>query len=79
MSRIKAMEERAGERFGRKRRSRRRHRVWKGENTIRQIYISAEWLEWVSNQVVWICILDMPYIKNFSTSCASVTLSIKEN
>lgn len=73
------MAESAGERFGRNRKSTRRHRVWKGENTVRQIYISVEWLESVSNQSVWVCILDMPYIENFSTSCALVSLSVKGN
>lgn len=49
------MEESIGERFGRERRRRRRHRVWERENTTSQIYISVEWLEeglW--SQAVWV-------------------------
>ena len=50
-----AVEESTGDRFGRERWSRSRHRVWERENTTNQVYICTEWLEvglW--SQAVWV-------------------------
>lgn len=53
--RMRSMEDSAGDGFGRKKRSRKKHSVWERENTSGWIYISVEWLEvrlW--SQAVWV-------------------------
>lgn len=43
--RMRSMGDSAGDGFGRKKRSKKKHSVWERENTSGWIYISVEWLE----------------------------------